>query len=80
MGLNDFIDEVNKVDTGKAQFHMRVYFQSEYYYLVLKRLNVERLFITKDILTIILVDGRVWELKITEDLTFWSESDLKPEE
>lgn len=80
MGLNDFIDEVNKVDTGKAQFHMRVYFQSEYYYLVLKRLNVERLFITKDILNILLVDGRVWDLKITEDLTYWSESDLKPEE
>lgn len=80
MGLNDFIDEVNKVDTGKAQFHMRVYFQSQYYYLILKRLNIRELFVVEDILHIRLVDGRNWELKITEDLTYWSESDLKPEE
>ena len=80
MGLKEFIEEVNNVNTGKEQFHMRIYFDSENYYLIFKRLNIKRLYVIKDILDIQLVDGRVLELKITDDLKYWFTTDLESDE
>ena len=80
MGIKAFIEEMNQVESGREQFHLSIFFQSEHFYLHFKRLNIKRMYIIKDVLDIILVDGRVLELKVTPDLTYWSKTDLKPEE
>lgn len=76
MTLESFINELKNIDECRLQYLTKVYFMSSNFKIILRLLYIDDIKIDEDYLNIELNDGRVFYLKISEDLEYWSKESL----
>ena len=76
MKLETFINELLNITECREQFMTKVYFKSEYYEIVVQRLDIEKIGLEDGFIKILFNNGRRFKLKITEDLKYWTKTSL----
>lgn len=76
MKLETFINEISDISECREQFMTKVYFKSEYYEIVVQRLDIEEISLDNGFIKILFNNGRRFKLKITEDLKYWTKTSL----
>ncbi len=74
MSLKTFVDDLNNITEYMERFRIKLYFKSSYYEVVLKLLYVDNILVNARVINILLDDGRVIKLRITDDLKYWIET------
>lgn len=76
MKLETFIKELGEIDECREQFMTKVYFKSEYYEIVVRRLYIDEVYLDNDFINLLFNDGRRFKLKVSDDLKYWTKYSL----